>query len=117
MVVRMSLPLRTMYSNLYPFSKCFYPFLNPCLFKVGAVVPSVPGQPGTSSLPISPPRQLCRWRRTAAVGIAAPPPPSAPHGTPPAAFAGPAVSDGSLPPAHIGFRQRTNQDKRAMGIG
>lgn len=50
-----------------------------CLLGEGDTeTPSVPARPGTSSLPISSPRQLCRWRRTAAVGIAASPPPEAP---------------------------------------
>lgn len=49
-----------------------------CPLKEGDTeTPSVPVRPGTSSLPISSPRQLCRWRRTAAVGIAASPPPEA----------------------------------------
>lgn len=51
----------------------------PCPLKEGDTeTPSVPVRPGTSSLPISSPRQPCRWRRTAAVGTAASPPPEAP---------------------------------------
>lgn len=50
-----------------------------CPLKEGNTeTPSVPVRPGTSSLPISSPRQLCRWRRTAVIGIAAFPPPEAP---------------------------------------
>lgn len=50
-----------------------------CPLKEGNTeTPSVPVRPGTSSLPISSPRQLCRGRRTAAVGSAASPPPEAP---------------------------------------
>ena len=75
-----------------------------CPFKVDAEMPSVPGRPGTSSLPTWPPRRLCHWRRTAAAGIAASPPPAAPPETPPAASAGPAALVGSPRTARKEFR-------------
>lgn len=80
-----------------------------CPFKENAEVPSVPAQPGTSSLPTWPPRQLCHWRRTAAVGTAASPPPAAPLWTPPAAFEGPAALSGSLQAAQERFTHKPKQ--------
>lgn len=71
--------------------------------EAGAETPSVPGRPGTSSLPTWPPRQLCHWRRTAAAGTAALPPPAAPPETPPAACEGPGALVGS---------PRTEKNKR-----
>lgn len=83
--------------------------LCPVPLKVGAETPSVPGRHGTSSLPTWPPRRLCHWRRIAAVGIAAPPPPAAPLETPPAASARPAALDVSRRTARTGFRQNNHQ--------
>lgn len=81
---------------------------------MGAETPSVPGRHGTSSLPTWPPRRLCHWRRIAAVGIAAPPPPAAPLETPPAASARPAALDVSRRTARTGCRQNNHQ-KHTLG--
>lgn len=88
--------------------------LCPVPLKVGAETPSVPGRHGTSSLPTWPPRRLCHWRRIAAVGIAAPPPPAAPLETPPAASARPAALDVSRRTARTGCRQNNHQ-KHTLG--
>lgn len=77
-----------------------YARLCPVPLKVDAETPSVPVQPGTSSLPTWPPRPLCHWRRTAAAATVASPPLAAPPETPPAASWGPAAPAGSPRTAH-----------------
>ncbi len=93
---------------------CFLHQIVSCPFKVRTETPSVPVRPGTSSLPTWPPRRLCHWRRTAAVGVVSPPPPAAPLETPPAASAGPAAPAGSLQTARREFREK-NKKRRHLG--
>lgn len=81
-----------------------------CLFKVDAEMPSVPEQPGTSSLPTWPPRRLCHWRRTAAAGFSSSPPPAVRPAAPPGASVRPAGLAGSPRTAAKQLPKNTQQD-------